>query len=111
MILLFGEKALKANATRKNTNIKNHPVESSGILARGTMTRGLLDANEYDTYMFSQQAEIDYSQYSENESSIASVGFMSEFSEAISLLGDCSIPTASFSTDCGGSSGSFTSFC
>lgn len=112
MILLFGEKASKSHSAHKNSNIKNHPVENSGILANRSIMRGLLDANEYDTYMFSQQAEIDYSMYSEN--GVATIGFMSEFSDAISTLSEGAGYSAdSFGgCDCSCScSGSFASFC
>lgn len=114
MILLFGEKAAKSNSTHKNSNIKNHPVENSGILANRSIMRGLLDANEYDVYMFSQQAEIDYSMYSEGDNSIASIGFMSEFSDAVSTLSEgVGYSADSFGgCDCSCScSGSFASFC
>lgn len=88
MILLFGN--TKSSSTRKNTNIKNHPVENSGILANRTPMRSLLAPTEYDMYMFSKQAEIDYSMYSENNSMATAAGtwFMSDFSEAYTALND-----------------------
>ena len=115
MILLFGE---KANKSHKNSNIKNHPVENSGILAmhKNDIT-SLLDANEYDTYMFSQQANIDYSMYTEGTNAAAyDCGFMADFANAYSTLGESSVLTSSASFDCGGgcsfsSCGSFSSMC
>ena len=119
MILLFGDKANKTHSSHKNGNVRNNPVENSGILAnKSTGTISLLDANEYDIYMFSQQADIDYSQYTDDGGYyLSSIGFMSEYSEAISSMGsDSSI--SSFGGDCGGasyscscSSGSFSSVC
>lgn len=120
MILLFGSKA-KTHSSQKNSNIKNHPVENSGILAFNSRgRRGLLDANEYDTYMFSRQAEIDYSQY-ENDANnlISSVGFLSEFSDALSILdsdsysycGDYTGAESYCSSSCSDSCGSFSSVC
>lgn len=112
MILLFGDKANKTHSSHKSGNVKNNPVENSGILAsRGNNTTSLLDANEYDTYMFSQQANIDYSQYTDDYGySLASIGFMSDYSEAVSFMGtDGSF--ASFSGDCGGAACSCSCSC
>ncbi len=115
MILLFGDKT-RTGSTRKNSNI-NNPVENSGILANGGyQVKSLLAANEYDIYMFSQQAEIDYSQYSDYGSDIAYSGFMSSFADAYSTLGDYSSDSfssvSSFGGDCSCSScGSFSSVC
>lgn len=108
MILLFGEKAHKSG---KSSNIKNHPVENSGILAMNkNNTPSLLSANEYDTYTFSTQATIDFSEYA-GEGNVE-IAFMSDFSNAISTLNDCSSSFASFGGDCGSCScGSFSSMC
>jgi hypothetical protein len=115
MILLFGEKATKSKSSGRSSNIKNHPVENSGILAnRGKSTFSLLDANEYDIYMFSQQASIDYSLYSEDPTS-GDIAFLSDYSTALAMFsdgGDCaSFTTASFGGDCGCSCGGFASVC
>ena len=117
MILLFGNKT-RTSSTRKNSNINNNPVENSGILANnGNHVKSLLAANEYDIYMFSQQAEIDYSQYSDYGSDIAYSGFMSSFADAYSTLGDYSSDSfssvSSFGGDCCSSCscGSFSSVC
>ena len=114
MILLFGEKA-KAHSTSKNSNIKNNPVENSGILAsRQNNINSLLDMNEYDTYIFSQQAEIDYSMYASEGSYIADSGFMSSFANAVSVLSECGSydsSFASFSSGCDCSCSSFSSTC
>ncbi|MBP3821272.1 hypothetical protein J6G99_06475 [bacterium] len=108
MILLFGE---KANKSHKNSNIKTHPVENSGILAmhKNDIT-SLLDANEYDTYMFSQQAEIDYSMYASDSSYVSyNTGFMADFANAYSTLGESTGFSSSASFDCGGGCSSFSS--
>lgn len=104
MILLFGEKAHKSS---KNSNIKNHPIENSGILARSTQPKSLLAANEYDMYMFSVQAEIDYAQYAGTENYIANAGYVSEYSQAMIGMSEIGSYSESFGGDF---SGSFSSF-
>ena len=117
MILLFGEKANKSHTAHKNTNIKNHPVENSAVLASNFGYKSLLSSNEHDMYEFSQHAPIDYTMYAEDGSIIPCYGFMSEFSEAIAMLGDCGFGgDGGFSCSCGGgfgggSSSSFSSVC
>lgn len=105
MILLFGEKAHKSS---KNSNIKNHPVENSGILARSTQPKSLLAANEYDMYMFSVQAEIDYAQYAGTENFIASAGYVSEYSQALTGMSEMSSYAQSFGGDFGSGFSSFS---
>lgn len=84
MILLFGQKASKSG---KSSNIKNHPVENSGILANKTPAPSLLAANEYDMYMFSKQAEIDYSQYSDDGGfAFTGEGLMSDYASALAFI-------------------------
>lgn len=120
MILLFGNKANKSHSVNKNGNIRNNPVENSGILAsKSNNIISLLDANEYDIYMFSQQANIDYSQYTDDGGyALSCISFMSDYSDAVSAMNsDGSF--ASFSGDFGGgescscacSSSSFSSVC
>lgn len=116
MILLFGEKATKSKSSGRSGNIKNHPVENSGILAnRGKSVRSLLEANEYDMYMFSQQAEIDYSLYGDDFSSVGEVAFLSDYSTALATFGDgdCASYSASYGGDfgCSCSCGGFASVC
>ncbi|MBR1460221.1 hypothetical protein IJ596_01115 [bacterium] len=114
MILLFGEKANKSIASRRNSNTKNHPVENSAILASNFGSKSLLSRNEYDMCEFSEHAPIDYTLYAEDGTVLPCVAFMSEFSDAVAILGeggftscgDCSC--GSFS---GGSSSSFSSVC
>ena len=105
MILLFGEKAHKSN---KNSNIKNHPVENSGILAKSTQPKSLLAANEYDMYMFSVQAEIDYAQYAGEGYVLADAGYVSEYSQALTGMSEIGSYTESFGGDFGGSFSSFS---
>lgn len=114
MILLFGDKASKS---RKNSNIKNHPIENSGILAHKNNTGAisLLAANEYDIYMFSQQAAIDYSQYGDDNTCEGGSTFISNYSLALSSLessDSCGFSSmSSFSCDCSSSCSSFASIC
>ena len=104
MILLFGEKAHRSG---KNSNIKSHPVENSGILAKSNQPKSLLAANEYDMYMFSVHAEIDYAQYVGAENYVASAGYVSEYSQALTGMSEISSYAQSFGGDvCGG----FSSF-
>lgn len=119
MILLFGDKATKTAATRKNSNINNHPVENSGILAMSLSdAKSLLTMGEYDTYISSNPVAVDYSAYSDfTEGSSNDAGFMAGFSEAVAFLGGDSgmggYSAASFSGASAGSScgGSFASVC
>lgn len=104
MILLFGEKAHKSS---KNSNIKNHPIENSGILARSTQPKSLLAANEYDIYMFSVQAQIDYEQYAGQDYILSSAGYVSEYSQALTGMDEIGSYTESFGGDF---SGNFSSF-
>lgn len=122
MILLFGDKA-KANSAGKSSKTRNNPVENSGILAHNNGVRNsLLTASEYDMYMFSQQAEINYEAYSQMAYTGVDSGFMSAFASAISTLGESgySDGSSSFGGDCScsfssgasfSSGGSFSSVC
>ncbi len=107
MILLFGDKAAKSSASKKNSNVKNHPVENSGILAMGlSEAKSLLTVGEYDTYVFSNPYAIDFAMYSNYDSDTSdSEGFMGTFSAAVAMLGDGG------SFDCGSSfsAGGFSS--
>lgn len=107
MILLFGNKASKSSSANKNSNVKNHPVENSGILAMGISdAKSLLTMGEYDTYVFSNPSTVDYSMYSTSEfDSSSESGFMSAFSSAVAVLGDCGFSAGS---DFGGCSASFS---
>ncbi len=105
MILLFGDQAHKSN---RNSNVKNHPVENSGILARSNQPKSLLAANEYDIYMFSVQHEIDYAQYAGTENFIASSGYVSEYSQAMTGMSEIGSYTESFGGDLGGGFSSFS---
>lgn len=119
MILLFGDKATKTAATRKNSNINNHPVENSGILAMSLSdAKSLLTMGEYDTYVSSNPVAVDYSAYSDFADGSVESGFMASFSEATAFLGGDSgmggySSASSFSGASTGSScgGSFASVC
>ena len=116
MILLFGDKATKTAATRKNSNINNHPVENSGILAMSLSdAKSLLTMGEY---VSSNPVTVDYSAYSDFTDGSVESGFMASFSEATAFLGGDSgmggySSAASFSGASAGSScgGSFASVC
>ncbi len=91
MILLFGEqasKSTKSSKSNKNTNVRNNPVENSGILAMGlSEAKSLLTVGEYDTYISSNPAAVDYSMYANSDfDSSSDIGFMSGFSSALATL-------------------------
>jgi len=121
MILLFGETAKsKTSSTKKTNSSKNNPVENAGILAMGYGTsKSYLAANEYDTYLFSTPAVVNFTDYAGCDSfDTASVGFMSDFSSAVATIGDCggfsggfSASASSFSggASCSSSCGGFSS--
>lgn len=121
MILLFGDKAAKSASSNKSSNVKNHPVENSGILAMNMSdARSLLSMGEYDTYVTSSPVAVDYSMYSDNSDYSYDSGFMSNFSAAVSYLGDSAgVSAGSYSSgaasysgaSCGSSCGSFASVC
>lgn len=109
MILLFGDKAAKSRSSKTNNtnNIKNHPVENSGILAMNLSdAKSMLTMGEYDTYISSNPAAIDYSMYANYDfTDSENSGFMGEFSAAVAMLGsDCgfSIGGGFGGFDCGG---------
>lgn len=89
-------------------------VETAGSLAM-LFEDGLMTMGQYDEFISSNPFAVNYSMYSnyESDNSIAMGGFLSDFSNAVSTLGDSSgFSAASYSTgDCSGSCGGFTSFC
>ncbi len=91
MILLFGEKAAKSSSSNKNSGVKNNPVENAGILAMNSAeAKSLLTMGEYDTYISNNPYAVDYSMYAGYDySSAEDSGFMSDFSAAVAVLGDC----------------------
>lgn len=119
MILLFGDKATKTAATNKSSNVKkNNPVENSGILAMGLgNAKSLLTVGEYDTYVSSNPTAVDYAMYANESFTDSDSGFMSDFSAAVAVLGDCGFSAAGgvdsgaslSGSSCGGCSGSFSS--
>lgn len=119
MILLFGNKANRSSASNKSSQVKSNPVENSGILAMSqSEAKSLLTVGEYDTYMSSNPTAVDYAMYANYDfaDGSESSGFMSDFSAAVAVLGDCGFSAGGF--DCGGatcssgsSCGSFASFC
>lgn len=124
MILLFNSKASKTSTANKSSNVKNHPVENSGILAMNPSdAKSLLTMGEYDSYVSSSPVAVNYAMYSDFNDSSSDFGFMSSFSSAVAVLGDCGFSSgssdfggasysggASFSS-CSSSSGSFASVC
>lgn len=112
MILLFGPKANKSGASQKNSNVKNHPVENSGILSMNPYeAKSLLSMGEYDTYIFTSPVAINYALYANYESdSEDGIGFMSDFSAAVAMLGDGGFADCGGFSDCGAASCSCGSF-
>ncbi|MCM1338158.1 MAG: hypothetical protein NC191_00625 [Muribaculaceae bacterium] len=106
MILLFGDKATKSRSSKANhsNNVKNQPVENAGILAMSLSdAKSLLTLSEYDTYISSNPVAIDYAMYANyNFTDGEDSGFMSGFSAAVAMLGDCGFSSGGF--DCGGGS-------
>ena len=103
MILLFGDKATKNASTTKTNSVKNTPVENSGILAMNFGgTKSLLTVAEYDSYVSSSPVVVDYTMYADSDFSGSESGFMSDFSAAVAVLGDCGFSSGGF--DCGGAS-------
>ncbi len=87
-------------------------VETAGSLAM-LFENGLMTMGQYDEFISSNPFAVDYSMYSnyETDNSVAMGGFLSDFSNAVSTLGDNSgFCSAGFSSECS-SGGGFTSFC
>lgn len=116
MILLFGDNAAKSTSSKKNSGVKNNPVENAGILAmNASEAKSLLTIGEYDTYISNNPYAVDYSMYADYDSSSADdSGFMSNFSAAVAVLGDCGFgfggADASFSSGSSFSGASCSSF-
>lgn len=88
-------------------------VETAGSLAM-LFKNGLMTMGQYDEFVTNNPFAIDYSMYSEGcETSVAWGGFLSDFSNAVSTLGDMGGGFAGFSDggSCSGSCGGFTSVC
>lgn len=93
-------------------------VETAGSLAmKNNIFAGWYSAESYDEFTASNPFAIDYSQYADCGDYVADNGFLSSFSNAVSVIGS---DGASFSggsdggfsgASCGASSGGFTSFC
>lgn len=89
-------------------------VETAGSLAMNVFHSLFEVNNGYDEFSSSNPFAVDYSMYSDCGDYVADNGFLSSFSNAVSVIGSSG---ASFSTggDCGfsscGSSGGFTSVC
>lgn len=88
-------------------------VETAGSLAMNTF-HSLFAVNSYDEFTSSNPFAVDYSMYSDCGDYVADSGFLSSFSNAVSVIGS---DGGSFSAggDCGfsscSSSGGFTSVC
>ena len=101
----------------KSSEVKrpSEAVETSGSLAM-LFEQGLLTIGQYDEFISSNPFMVDYSAYSDGES-VAYSGFLNDFANAMSTLGDsCFGGFAGFSDGGGGgfsgaSSGGFTSVC
>ena len=103
--------------TSKSSEVKrpSEAVETSGSLAM-LYSQGLLTIGQYDEFISSNPFMVDYSAYADGES-VAYSGFLNDFANAISVLGDSGFSGAAGFTDggsgsfSGGSSGGFTSVC
>ena len=90
-------------------------VETAGSLAMGG-GMSLFAVNCYDEFSSSNPYAVDYSLYSDCDDCVAYGGFLSDFSNAVSIIGnaggDCGVSSFSGGGDCGGCScGGFTSVC
>lgn len=88
-------------------------VETAGSLAMNVF-HSLFEVNTYDEFSSSNPFIVDYSQYSDCGDEVSCGGFLSAFSNAVSILGGADgVSASSFGcSDCGSySSGSFTSVC
>ena len=105
------EKASKSSEVKR----PSEAVETSGSLAM-LYSQGLLTIGQYDEFISSNPFMVDYSAYSDGES-IAYSGFLNDFANAISTLGESGGVGFSGFSDCGGGgfsgglSGGFTSVC
>ena len=109
-----------SNSERARAHESQRPtgvVETAGSLAM-LFENGLMTMGQYDEFITNNPFAVDYSMYStfDGGADIAYSGFLSDFSNAVSTLGDMGgggFVSAGFSGDsCGGGScGGFTSFC
>lgn len=116
---------LSKSSESRSHNVRNtrprESVETAGSLAMNTF-HSLFEVNTYDMFITDSPFAIDYSMYSDCGETVAYSGFLSSFSNAVSVISsgfsdggfsgggfsDCGFSGAS----CGASSGgSFTSFC
>lgn len=117
----------KTSEERAN-NIRNtkptESIETAGSLAMNQI-HSLFEVNSYDEFSTSNPFSVDYSQYSDAGETVASSGFLSNFSNAVSTLSSSSFSStgstvsagsctgassgASSGGSCGG--GSFSSVC
>lgn len=111
---------LSKSSENRSQNVRNtrprESVETAGSLAMNTF-HSLFETNIYDMFETNNPFAVDYSMYSDCSESIAYGGFLSSFSNAVSVIssgfsdggfsggGDCGFSGASCS------SGGFTSFC
>lgn len=103
--------------TSKSADVKrpSEAVETSGSLAM-LFNQGLLTIGQYDEFISSNPFMVDYSAYTDDES-VSYSGFLNDFANAISTLGDSGFGGFSGFSDGGGggfsgaSSGGFTSVC
>ena len=103
------ERAAKTSETQK----PSQAVETSGSLAM-LFENGLMTIAQYDEFIASNPFAVDYSAYA-NENTIADGGFLSDFANAVSTLGEaCGASFGGFAGgECSGGScgGGFTSVC
>ena len=103
--------------TAKSSDVKrpSEAVETSGSLAM-LFEQGLLTIGQYDEFISSNPFMVDYSAY-QYDDTVACSGFLNDFANAISTLGESGGVGFSGFSDCGGGgfsgglSGGFTSVC
>lgn len=112
MITLTPSKSELAGKT-KSVNKPTESIETAGSLAM-LFDNGLMTMGMYDTFVSSNPFAVNYANYADcGDSNEYSGGFLSDFSNAVSVIGsDC----GGYSAGCGGASdggfsGGFTSMC
>jgi len=101
-----------ANRTNHNESVKPaKTIETAGSLAMNSAFN-YFSVNTYDTFSSSNPFAVNYANYANvGGETIASSGFLSDFSNAVSTLGTCSAGASVSCASSGSSSSGFTSFC
>ena len=110
-------RASKNHHSTRTNRPANNQVETAGSLAM-LYQKGLLTVAQYDEFISTNPFAVDYSQYANfegDESDIAYGGFLADFSNAMSALGEANFSSSGGGfggfADCGGGGGGFSSVC